>query len=70
MSHPTMTAQAMRAIRDRLGKTQKEMANLLGVEVRGYQRWELGERKIPGTAILLVKRIMRDHEDVIEECAA
>jgi DNA-binding transcriptional regulator YiaG len=65
-----MTAETMRAIRDRLGKTQREMARMLGVELRGYQRWELDERKIPGTAVLLVKRILADHGYVIENCAA
>jgi DNA-binding transcriptional regulator YiaG len=68
-SAPTMTSKTMREIRDRLGKTQREMALMLGVELRGYQRWELGERKIPGPVVLLVKRIIADHQNVTANCA-
>lgn len=54
----------MRETRDRLGRMQREMAELLGVDLRSYQRWERGERKIPGPVVLLVKRIIDDHENV------
>jgi putative transcriptional regulator len=53
-----MTPDEMRAIRDALGKTQREMAEIMGVTLRGYQNWEGGERSVPGPAVLLARRIL------------
>ncbi len=61
---PKMTADEIRSIRDKLGKPQREMAELLGVDLRSYQRWEGSERPMPGPAVLLSRRILRDHENV------
>jgi DNA-binding transcriptional regulator YiaG len=58
---PTMTHNELRRIRDLLDKPQREMADLLGVDTRTYQRWEAGDRSIPGPAVLLIKRIQADH---------
>jgi DNA-binding transcriptional regulator YiaG len=58
---PTMTSEEMMTIRNRLEKAQREMAEMLGVDLRSYQRWEYGERTIPGPAILLARRILLDH---------
>jgi DNA-binding transcriptional regulator YiaG len=64
---PTMTADEINRIREKLDKKQREMADLLGVDLRTYQRWEANERNIPGPAVLLVRRIVNDHEKVIEK---
>jgi DNA-binding transcriptional regulator YiaG len=62
---PTMAAAEIDRIRAELKVSQREMAALLGVDLRTYQRWAAGHRKIPGPVVLLVKRIMHDHENVI-----
>ncbi len=64
---PKMTADEIRSIRDKLGKPQREMAELLGVDLRSYQRWEGSERPMRGPAVLLSRLILRDHENVNKE---
>jgi DNA-binding transcriptional regulator YiaG len=54
---PTMTADEILAIREALELSQREMGAMLGVGLRSYQRWEYGERDIPGPAVLLARRI-------------
>lgn len=67
---PTMTADEIRRIREETGKNQREMAQLLGVNLRSYTRWEHGDRTIPGPAVLLARRILSDHENVIDNSIA
>ncbi len=54
-SLPKMTEEELRSIRLALGKSQTEMAAALGVGLRTMQHWELGERSIPGPAVLLAR---------------
>jgi len=42
-----MTPDTLRAVRARLGLTQTEVANELGVDLRTYQRWEAGDTPLP-----------------------
>jgi DNA-binding XRE family transcriptional regulator len=42
-----MTKDELRLIRQRLGKTQHDMADMLGVSIRAIQSFEQGWRKIP-----------------------
>ena len=42
-----MTADELRTARERLGLSQKEVAQALGVDLRSYRRWELEERAVP-----------------------
>ncbi len=58
---PEMKPAELRSIRLTLGKSQTEMADALGVGLRTMQHWELGERKIPGPAVLLARRLLEDH---------
>jgi len=44
-----MTPDEIRALRERLGLTQAEMGEKLGVHLRTYQQWEYGRRR-PGAA--------------------
>ena len=37
----------LRVARERLGKSQQEMATLLGISSRGYQNYERDERRLP-----------------------
>ncbi len=54
LKHP-MTAEELRHIRYRLGFSQSELAEELGVSLRAVQSWEQGWRKIPANAALLVR---------------
>ncbi|MBE6703276.1 MAG: helix-turn-helix transcriptional regulator [Ruminococcaceae bacterium] len=40
-------AQALRAAREKIGKTQTEIANILGMTQSQYARYELGKREMP-----------------------
>jgi DNA-binding transcriptional regulator YiaG len=59
---PTMTPEELQGIRDTLDVSQARMAEMMGVKLRGYQRWEYGERHIPGPAVLLARRILDDYK--------
>lgn len=52
-----LTAWQVRDIRERLGMTQEQIADELGVFVRTYQRWEKGGITLQGSKAmrLLVK---------------
>ena len=41
----------LKFLRKRLRKTQSEMAGLLHISLKGYQRYERGEREIPAATI-------------------
>ena len=41
------TPADLRAWREAEGLTQERAAKLAGVELRGWQRWESGERSVP-----------------------
>lgn len=57
---PTMTPEELRAIREEMALTQEEAAVKYGVAGNTYKRWERGERKIPGTAVILSKYLIND----------
>lgn len=61
-----MTGPELRTIRRRLGLTQSELAQALGIEGRypriAIGRYERGECKIPGPVARLVERIAADLE--------
>lgn len=42
-----MTSAELRVAREVLGLSQQEVATELGVDLRSYRRWELGERGVP-----------------------
>jgi DNA-binding transcriptional regulator YiaG len=58
---PTMTAEELRAIREELGLKQYEAPKLFGVALLTYKRWELGDRKIPGPAVILARKYRDEH---------
>jgi DNA-binding XRE family transcriptional regulator len=72
-----VTKQQFAEIRDVLGKTQKEMAQLLGTSIKAIQSFEQGWRKVPihterQVLFLLSARLSADREDkscwVIRKC--
>lgn len=48
------------ATRQRMGATQEQMAKLMGVHVRTWTRWELGEIPMPEPAAKLLARLERE----------
>jgi putative transcriptional regulator len=47
----------VKAVRQKLRLTQREMAQALGVSVSGLRKWEQGDRR-PGGAALTLLRVM------------
>lgn len=43
--------ERLKVLRKRLGKSQEEMARLLHLSTKGYQRYERGERDIPAITV-------------------
>lgn len=58
-----MTPDQFREARLRLGLTQSEMADRLGIDgehrARTVRRWESGERAIPGPVALLLNSLFK-----------
>lgn len=55
-----MTATELRTARERLGLSQQHVSETLGVDLRSYRRWELGERGVPpllsqGAAVMVLR---------------
>jgi len=48
--------ERLKFIRQVLGKTQKEMAEILGVSLRAYQMYEEGKRKFPPEKMQLLAK--------------
>lgn len=55
-----MTAAGVRECRAGLGCAQRELAWLLGVHITAVQRWEAGERAVPGPVARLLLVLERD----------
>ena len=59
----------IKAIRDKLGKSQSEFALMIGVSVATLQNWEQGRRRPEGPARALLK-VAESHPKVVEEALA
>ncbi len=53
----------LKNIRKELKITQAEMAIKLGLSTRGYQNYEQGDRTIPKSIILLLKKLTEDEQN-------
>ena len=60
---PTMGPEEFRQIRRELGKTQTEMAAIMGAGLRTVTHWENGDREIPGPAVVLARLLARLAKD-------
>ena len=58
METPTLTPDEFLQARRTLGLYQAALARALGVIVRTIGRWEHGDRRVPGPAVLLLRRIL------------
>ena len=55
-----MTPEELKKIRSKMGKTQNEMAGIIGVSVSGYRKWEQGHRGIKGVALKVLKGMVKE----------
>lgn len=53
--------EKIRILRERMGITQVEMANLLEVDERTIQRWENGHRNCSNAMLMLAKLLKAKH---------
>ena len=60
----------VRAIRDKLGKSQTEFALMIGVSVATLRNWEQGRRRPDGPAMALLRVASRRPKAVIEALSA
>lgn len=59
----TMTATEIKALRRRLGLTQLQFANRLGVSVQAVYYWERGLRTPTGLYAATLDELARQHEE-------
>ena len=50
-----MTPQELKQIRIEMSKSQQEMASLLCVNIRTYQRYEVGQLKVPTWVVRILE---------------
>jgi transcriptional regulator with XRE-family HTH domain len=60
----TFLAEAILALRHRLGKSQEWMAREIGCPLRSYTRWERGESEPGGTWLIKILRLCPDRESL------
>lgn len=67
-----MESSKFKDIRAQLGKTQKELAQLLGISIKAVHSYEQGWRKIPHHVerqlLFLLSRILIDDGKPLEKC--
>jgi DNA-binding transcriptional regulator YiaG len=56
----TMSKEKMKAIRDGLGLSLTQMAMRFNVARRTYVRWEAGDRKIDGPAVIVADLLEKE----------
>ncbi len=54
----TMTADEFREALDSVGYTQVAFADLVGADHRTARRWALGEVRIPGAAVIILRLML------------
>jgi transcriptional regulator with XRE-family HTH domain len=57
-----MNESALRRRRERLGLTQAELAEAMGVAWNTIARWETGQRRIPKMATILLRYLESDRQ--------
>ena len=62
----TLQAPDAKAVREKLGLSQKQFAALIGISPRTLQNWEQGHRRPEGTARALL-RVAESHPQAVLE---
>lgn len=57
-----MNPEGIKSLRQRLGLTQPQLAELLGVDRNTVNRWEMGIRQPRGPAVKLLEQLTREAE--------
>lgn len=57
-----MTAEELRDRRLRLGVTQQQLANALGVTRRTVNKWENGDAPVRESTALAIRHLLEQHE--------
>jgi transcriptional regulator with XRE-family HTH domain len=69
---PKVDITSLRSIREALAKSQREMADLLGISVRAVQSYEQGWRALPSSvqklAVLLLLLRQREEKPALPSC--
>jgi len=55
---------APREVREQAKLTQAQMAQLMGMSLSGYRKWEQGQRRISGPAATLLRLMQKEPEVV------
>ena len=53
-----MTIEELKAARRELGMNRVELAKRLGTPYRAYDKWERGERRIPGICAVAIELLL------------
>jgi putative transcriptional regulator len=61
----TLSKIDVRRLRDQLGLTQSEFADMIGVSIRTLQNWEQGRREPEGPAKALLRVVEREPKAVL-----
>jgi DNA-binding XRE family transcriptional regulator len=56
---PNKLIQRLKIVREKNKKSQEDMAHLIGVSVRTYQRWEAGEFNPSRLAIKNIHKVIK-----------
>ena len=67
--HIEPTPNAVFDARKKLGLTQAQFADVLGVSVSGLRKWEQGTR-LPGGAARVLLRLIETHPDIVRSSLA
>jgi transcriptional regulator with XRE-family HTH domain len=62
MQEPEPISAAIRTLRDKLGETQAAMAQVLGVSLRTYDRWEAGDTLPRGGVLVRMMDLCPDND--------
>lgn len=54
-----MTSEEIQAIRKRIGLTQEQLAEKLGVTIHAVRKWEQGQRQVKGAALKLLQEMKK-----------